>query len=127
MPISDTMHPRNFITKILSYEKVCSIPNSMTYLPSMFPIILDMMKTKTTGTFNMTNKGCISHNEILQMYKDKLDPSYTWTNFSIEEQNQVLKSKRSNNQLDTTKLYSYYPDTPDIHTCVRTFFESLQT
>jgi 3,5-epimerase/4-reductase len=126
MPISDTVHQRNFITKITSYEKVCSMSNSMTYLPSMYPVILDMMQNKRTGTYNMTNKGTISHNEILQMYKDIVDPEFTWTNFSIEEQDQVLKSKRSNNSLSTDKLYKSYPDIPDIHKCVETYMNKIK-
>jgi len=33
MPIVGEDNPRNFITKITTYEKICSIPNSMTVLP----------------------------------------------------------------------------------------------
>ena len=32
MPISSENAPRNFITKITKYEKICNIPNSMTLL-----------------------------------------------------------------------------------------------
>ena len=52
MPITGGKSPRNFITKITTYEKICSIKNSMTVLPEMMPIIFDMMKNKTTGTMN---------------------------------------------------------------------------
>ena len=38
------------------------------------------------------------------MYKEEVDPQYTWTNFTIEEQNKILASKRSNNELDSTKM-----------------------
>jgi hypothetical protein len=38
------------------------------------------------------------------MYKNIVDPSFTWNNFTIEEQNEILASKRSNNCLDTTNL-----------------------
>jgi hypothetical protein len=38
------------------------------------------------------------------MYKEIVDPNFTWDNFTIEEQNEILASKRSNNCLDTTKL-----------------------
>ena len=119
MPISSDIHPRNFITKILSYEKICSVPNSMTVLDDMMPIILDMMITKRRGTFNMCNKGIISHNEILEMYRELVDPTMTWQNMSLEEQDAILKAKRSNVQLDTNKLYTIYPNIPDIHTSVR--------
>jgi len=108
MPITDSKNPRNFITKITTYQKVCSIPNSMSVLPELLPIALQMMEDGRTGTYNFTNSGLISHNEILEMYKEIVDPDFTWTNFSVEEQNQILDSKRSNNFLDTQKLESQY-------------------
>ena len=119
MPITDFEHNRNFITKITNYKYICSIKNSMTVLPDMLPVILDMMKKKTIGTINLTNPGYISHNEILQMYKDIVDSTFTWKNFSIKEQNKVLKSNRSNNYLDTTKLEKLYPDIPNIKTSIK--------
>ena len=119
MPIVDFHHSRNFITKITQYEKICSMPNSMTVLSDFYPIILDMMKNKEVGTMNLVNPGLITHNEILEMYKEIVDPEFTWTNFSIEEQNQILKSKRSNNHLDTSKLEKLYPSILPIHYSVR--------
>ena len=105
MPITDEQDsPRNFITKITSYKKVCSMPNSMTVLDELLPVLIEMALNKQVGTVNLTNPGLISHNEILEMYKEIVDPEFTWTNFTIDEQNQILASKRSNNCLDTTKL-----------------------
>ena len=108
MPITCSKNGRNFITKITNYEKICSIPNSMTVLPQLLPIALDMIQNNTVGTFNFTNPGLITHNEILTMYKDIVDNSFTWNNFTIDEQNQILDSKRSNNFLDTSKLENLY-------------------
>jgi dTDP-4-dehydrorhamnose reductase len=119
MPIVNYNHPRNFITKILNYDKICSVPNSMTVLDCFFPAILDMIKNKTTGTFNLVNPGIISHNEILEMYKEIVDPSFTWENFTIEEQNKILKSKRSNNHMNTNKIITLYPNIPNIKTAIR--------
>lgn len=118
MPIVNYEHNRNFLSKIFKYEKICSMPNSMTVLEDMFPVIMDMMLKNTTGTFNLVNKGVITHNEILEMYKEHQEPSFTWKNFSVEEQNAILLSKRSNTQLSNEKLYSLYPDIPDIKTSV---------
>lgn len=108
MPITNENNSRNFITKITKYDKICSISNSMTVLPILIPIMVDMMKNKYTGTYNFTNPGVISHNEILEMYKEYVDNNFKWTNFTIEEQNKILASKRSNNQLDTEKLEDKY-------------------
>ena len=38
MPISDDLSHRNFITKIVKYDKVVNVPNSMTCLTEMIPI-----------------------------------------------------------------------------------------
>ena len=119
MPITDEKNPRNFITKITKYEKICSVPNSMTVLPELLPLVIDMMKKRTTGTINFTNPGLISHNEILEMYKEIVDPKFRWSNFSQEEQRKILAADRSNNFLDTTPLHSYYPNILHIKDSVR--------
>lgn len=109
MPINeDLSSTRNFITKITHYSKICSIKNSMTVIPDILPIMIDMIYKKKTGTINLVNPGLISHNEILDMYKDIIDPNFHYENFTLEEQAQVLKSDRSNNCLDTTQLEKEY-------------------
>ena len=119
MPITEKENKRNFITKIATYEHVCSIPNSMSVLPELLPMALDLMSKKHTGTLNFTNPGLISHNEILEMYKEIVDSDFTWKNFSAEEQLKILAADRSNNYLDTTKLEKLYPDVKNIKVSVR--------
>ncbi|KAI3522533.1 hypothetical protein L2E82_06387 [Cichorium intybus] len=111
MPISsDLTNPRNFITKISRYEKVVDIPNSMTVLDELLPISIEMAKRNLTGIYNFTNPGCISHNQILEMYRDYIDPKFTWKNFNLEEQAKVIIAPRSNNELETTKLKTEFPE-----------------
>jgi dTDP-glucose 4,6-dehydratase len=119
MPITGEENGRNFITKIVNYEKICSVPNSMTVLPELLPCVLDMMKNGITGTMNLTNPGLISHNEILEMYKEIVNPFFTWKNFTQEEQRKILAADRSNNFLDTTRLTSLYPGIKNIRDSVR--------
>jgi dTDP-glucose 4,6-dehydratase len=119
MPITGEKNGRNFITKIVNYEKVCSVPNSMSVLPELLPFVLDMMEKTISGTMNLTNPGLVSHNEILEMYKEIVDPSFTWKNFSQEEQRAILAADRSNNFLETTKLESLYPQIKNIKESVR--------
>lgn len=108
MPITHKNHPRNFITKILNYKKICSMPNSMSVLDSLIPVSIEMMYAQEIGCYNFTNPGYIDHNSILVLYRNYIDPNFTWENFSIEEQSQVLKGARSNNILSTVKLEKYY-------------------
>jgi dTDP-4-dehydrorhamnose reductase len=121
MPISDDLNPRNFITKIVKYDRVVNIPNSMTVLTEFLPISLIMSERRLTGIYNFCNPGAISHNQVLDLYKEHVDPSYTYTNFTVEEQAKILKAGRSNNTLDHTKLCSALPDVniDDIHTAMK--------
>ena len=43
MPITDQAERRNFVTKIVGYERICSIQNSMSDLPSLLPLMVAMM------------------------------------------------------------------------------------
>lgn len=120
MPItSEKDNIRNFIYKITHYEKICSMENSMTVLPELLPLMIDMATKKQTGTINLTNPGGITHNEILEMYKEIVDPTFKWQNFTIEEQDNILLSGRSNNVLDTNKLQKLYPNVKHIKEAVK--------
>ena len=119
MPITSNFSSRNFITKILNYKKICSIKNSMTVLPELIPILIDMVQNSITGTINLTNPGLISHNEILEMYIELVDPYFVFENFTVEEQNEILAAGRSNNYLNTERLESLYPHVSHIKDAVR--------
>eukprot|EP00727_Mastigamoeba_balamuthi_P009436 m51a1_g5114 putative nad dependent epimerase (297) ;mRNA; f:349050-350429 len=112
MPLSDDLHPRSFLTKILGYARVVDIPNSVTVLHDLLPVALDMALRGLTGVYNFVNPGVISHNELLQLYKQYIDPSLAWVNFTEEEQRAVVKAPRSNNELDVSKLLALYPAIP---------------
>lgn len=128
MPISDDLSHRNFVTKIVKYDRVVNIPNSMTTLTDMLPVSLVMAERKLTGIYNFCNPGAISHNEVLDLYKKHIDPTYTYTNFSVEEQAKILKAGRSNNTLTHEKLCSALPDLeiPEIHVAMEAVFQRMR-
>jgi len=118
MPVSSDRNARNFISKITTYDKICSTPNSMTVLDELLPLSLEKMKNCTVGCYNFTNPGVITHNQILKMYKEIVDPDFVWTNMTLQVQDTILLSKRSTNKLNTDKLEAYY-HLNSIHTAVR--------
>lgn len=126
MPLSADLNPRNFITKITRYQKVVNIPNSMSVLDDLLPISIEMTLRGLKGNYNFTNPGVISHNEILKLYKQYIDPNFTWTNFTLEEQDEILKAKRSNNELDVSKLLTEFPDLPPIQVSIVSLFERMK-
>ena len=115
MPIDgDLQNPRNFITKIANYAKVVNIPNSMTVLEEFVPMAVEGALRKLTGAYNWTNPGAISHNEVLELYRDYLHPEFTWENFTEEEQAEVIKAPRSNNTMCGKKIRDAFPQVLDI-------------
>lgn len=126
MPISDDLHERNFITKITRYQKVVNIPNSMSVLHDLLPLIPQMAERGLRGNMNFVNPGVISHNEILALYKQYIDPNFVWQNFSIEEHDSILKAKRSNNELDTSRLSQEFPQVPHIKQSIVGVFERIR-
>jgi 3,5-epimerase/4-reductase len=53
------------------------------------------------------------------MYREIVDPDFTWKNFSQEEQLKILAADRSNNELTTQKLQDLYPSLRPIRQAVR--------
>jgi 3,5-epimerase/4-reductase len=99
--------------------------NSMTVLPDLLPILIDLAINKENGTINLVNPGIISHNEILEMYKEIVNPNFTWNTMTLQEQNDILLAERSNNILDTSRLTTLYPTVYDIKTSIRILLSSL--
>lgn len=109
MPVTNTDNDRNFITKVAKYEKVINVPNCMSYLPELIPLMLDLMRQRKTGTLNFTNPGVISHVEVLTMYKNMVNPSHKLNVMTVDEQRKILAADRSNCKLDTAKLEKWCP------------------
>lgn len=114
LPLAFDFHKRNLIAKLTSYQKVVNIPNSITVLDELLPFVPQMALRGCTGVYNFVNPGVISHNELLDLYKEYVDPSFSYQNFTLEEQDKILKAKRSNNELDTSKLKKEFPSICDV-------------
>ena len=110
MPISSDDSPRNFIRKIASYERVVSVSNSVSVLPTLLPPFVQMIRDGYVGTVNLVNPGSISHAEVLDMYRQIVDPAFTYTLAASVP----LKARRSNNRLDTSTLQMLFPSVPDV-------------
>jgi hypothetical protein len=115
MPIVDITHEKNFITKISKFKYVCSKQNSMTYLPDIIHIMIGLTMNGIVGTHNMVNKNPISHKEILDMYREIVDPNHTCEYIEEKDLDGLLKAKRSNNILQPQNIYGVR----DIKECVR--------
>ncbi len=111
MPISYELD-KGFVGKIIHYKKVINVPNSFCMLDDLLPIAIDMTFKALKGNFNFVNPGTLSHNEVLDLYRQYLDPHHTYENFTIAEQDAILKARRANAELSPAKLLQLYPNIP---------------
>ncbi|XP_076936702.1 trifunctional UDP-glucose 4,6-dehydratase/UDP-4-keto-6-deoxy-D-glucose 3,5-epimerase/UDP-4-keto-L-rhamnose-reductase RHM1-like [Bidens hawaiensis] len=107
---SDLNNPRNLIYKITRYDKVVDIPNLMTILDELLSISIAMAKRNLKGIWNFTSPGVLSHNEVLELYREYINPEFKWKSFTLEEQGRVIAAPRSNNELDASKLKKEFPE-----------------
>ena len=108
-------------SSVKNYAKIVDIPNSMTVLDELLPYSIDMSLRQLSGVYNFTNPGVISHNQLLDLYRDYLDPKLSYTNFSLEEQAKVICKPRSNNELSSAKLRQEFPKIMNIRESVIKF------
>jgi len=110
MPIVDvpqtlTEEASDFICKLVKYSKIYSVPNSMTVLSDVLPMLLACLHDKRLiGTVNAVNDGVIDHKTILDSYSMLVDPSMPAKEYVTTESTLQLKASRSNNHLDCTLL-----------------------
>lgn len=120
MPVDNRPHDRNLITKLLKYNKVIGdIPNSITYLPDLMKISKELIDRKESGIYNVTNKGTITHFQILSIYKDIVDPNFAMPEFiGLEELKNLTLAGRSNCVLSTNKLEQKGIEMRDVHEAI---------
>jgi dTDP-4-dehydrorhamnose reductase len=106
MPIDWQSSPANLIDKLASYKRVIDVINSVTVVEDMIGVFKQLLEKQAAGIFHVTNPGAIKHTEILEMYKEIVDPDHT--NEWITEQELVMtglaKKTRSNTILQSGNL-----------------------
>lgn len=118
MPISiDLEH--GFVGKIIKYKKLINVPNSLCILDDLLPVAIEMTLKGFKGNYNFVNPGTLSHNEVMDLYKEIIDPTISYENFSLEEQNRILKARRANAELNPAKLLKDFPHIPHVKDSLR--------
>uniref|UniRef100_A0A7E4W9I4 Epimerase domain-containing protein n=1 Tax=Panagrellus redivivus TaxID=6233 RepID=A0A7E4W9I4_PANRE len=108
LPINDEDSPRNLLRKLIGFSKVQDIPNSVTYLPNLLPILVDLALEKTSGALNLVNPGAITFPEILKIYETETGKKLTYEAVEVGPDSPAVKT-RAHCTLDTTRLEALAP------------------
>lgn len=104
MPFDATQNPRNLVTKIMKYNRVLDVQNSLTFLPDLLSTAEKLIAKRATGIYNVVNPGGMSPFEIMTLYKETMNPAHTFERLDLKDLPEVAKAGRSNCILSGEKL-----------------------
>ena len=109
IPFDEYKSPRNYITKLLTYDNLLDAENSFSHRGDFAKYCIDLMEAKAPfGIYNMTNKGSSTTKQVVELIK-KYSPNKRDFNFfeDLESFSSVTVAPRSNCVLDTSKIERY--------------------
>lgn len=86
MPVVGYDHPKNLLSKIIRYPKICNTLNSITILDDVIPVLITEIMNNRTGTINLVNPDPIDFISILDLYKKYVNSDHTYTLISDNSQ-----------------------------------------
>ncbi|MFZ2357334.1 MAG: sugar nucleotide-binding protein [Candidatus Omnitrophota bacterium] len=69
LPIDTQPHPKNLLTKLISFKKAIRQPNSVTYIPDFISALKHLIKIKARGIYQVVNTGALYYPKLLNAYK----------------------------------------------------------
>jgi dTDP-4-dehydrorhamnose reductase len=110
IPFNQIDSPRNYISKILRYDRLLEATNSISQLDEFVAACwLSFEKQLPYGIYNITNPGPITTKEVVQLASSILGLKRIFSFFTDEKEfmQTAAKTPRSNCVLDSSKITSY--------------------
>ena len=107
IPFNHVDNPRNYLTKLMSYQRLLDARNSLSQLDEVVQTIWQCWEQRVPfGTYNVTNPGSITTREVVELIQQSGVCRKEFKFFFDEDEfmHQAAKTPRSNCVLDTTKL-----------------------
>jgi len=102
LPLASVPHPRNLLTKLLTFDRVVRIANSVTVLDDAWPVADQLVARGEGGVWNLVNPGAEYHDELLALWRERVDPTHAFEVVDLASLD--LRAGRSNCVLSTAKL-----------------------
>lgn len=106
IPFNEVDSPRNYITKMMRYDRLLNATNSLSHLDQFVDACLSCWTKRVPfGTYNLTNPGSVTTREVVEMISKHGLINKEFSFFETEEEfmQVAAKTPRSNCVLDTTK------------------------
>lgn len=108
LPIDHIPSPRNLIDKLANYKHVIDVTNSVSIMEDTLSALHQMIEKRVTGIFHVTNPGVLRYRDLMELYREQVDPTYTteWIQDS-ELETRGLANRRSTVVIQSTRLAEY--------------------
>lgn len=99
VPLDSRPHPKNILTKLISYKKVIDVPNSVTYIPDFVRALRHLIKVDARGIYNVVVQGGLRYPKLLDIYRKSVS-DFQYIVIDLKQ----LNLTRTNLILSTKKL-----------------------
>lgn len=109
IPFDNMKSSRNYITKLLTYDKLIDVENSVSHRGDFVKACMQLMRRLAPfGIYNVTNPGTITTKSVVNLIEGYLESNRQFNFFTdYDSFNSSVKTGRSNCTLCTDKLTSY--------------------
>jgi dTDP-4-dehydrorhamnose reductase len=123
IPFDEYESPRNYLTKLLSYDTLLDAENSLSHRADFAKYVMELIEQKVPhGIYNVTNKGSVTTRDAVQLIKKYNLSNKDFKFFdNLESFGKEIVAPRSNCVLDTTKIEQYIK----IRTAQQAFEEAI--
>jgi nucleoside-diphosphate-sugar epimerase len=120
-------HPRNYLTKVMSYARLLEARNSLSQLDDFVRVTWECWSKRLPfGIYNVTNPGAITSREVVELIKrsplgSRLQAEEKTFSFFADEKEFMkvaAKTPRSNCVLDSGKLMRQGVKMNEVHEAV---------
>lgn len=118
IPFNNIDSPRNYLAKLLTYERLLDVTNSMSHLEESVDACLQCWTREVpTGIYHVTNTGAMTTREVVSILTRERSPDRTFDFFENEAEflASAVTTPRSHCELDNSKLISRGILLRDIH------------
>lgn len=123
MPFTGVMEDKNYLTKILRYDNLISLPNSLTNVDDLNSLVLKFLYDFKPGIFNVVNPQPYTAKEVTEVLKvyGKSNPNWKF----VEMSDLNIVANRSNCVLSANKLKDLGLSLPDTLVSLERCIKSL--
>lgn len=122
IPFDHLDHPRNYLSKLLAYERLLEARNSLTHLAEFVPAALAFARLRPPpGIYHCTNPGSVTTREVAALLAATIAPRRAFRFFADEADfmRRAALAPRSHCVLDASKLTNLGLGLSPVHDALR--------